>query len=290
MGTTIEDPEPTLFDAGGTRGLACAVHRRNPVLSISSRRCRAVAAALTVTAALAACGGGGDDGEKSASPATTTAPATTAPPAAKPDVKLNASVVLKPAKVGTPEQPQPVQVAVDLRVRTPVDSDPVSATGVELTIPSGVVFRPGSMPVCTPEALDAEGPSGCPRGAQLGTGTVRAAADTNTVEGDVTAFFGGDDRVLLRVEISNPVIVGATIAGRLVEQSDGGYQLGLEIPKELQQVAGLPIVLDRLRLTLGRGDVLATTACPDGGLPFAARLAFTGDVKADTKATAECGR
>lgn len=243
-----------------------------------------VVGALVAAVALSACGG---DDEK---PATTTTPATPTvtgeAATGAPDVRLE--VKLDPEQVGTEDRPQPVRIAVDLRMApTAPDDQGQPVEDVELSIPAGVVFRPDELEACSPETLDREGPKGCPTAARIGSGTVTANAGTLEVAGRATAVYGGDDRVLLWVEITNPVTVGAAIAGRLESQSGGGYRLALQVPADLQEVAGIPVALSRMRVSLGRGDALATTDCPESGLPFAAQLSL-GDVTADADAVATC--
>lgn len=240
-----------------------------------------------VTLALSACGGDDDKPAASTAAPTATTPTAAAPaPTGGPDVRL--SVKLDPDQVGTEERPRPVRIAVDLRMEPTAPDDqmpPVEA--VELSIPRGVLFRPEQLEACTPKTLEKQGPTGCPEGARIGSGTVNADAGTVKVEGRATALYGGGDRVLLWVEIANPVSVGAAIDGRLKAQPGGGYRLALQVPADLQEVAGIPVALSRLRVSLGSGGALATTACPDGGLPFSAEMAL-GDVTVDADATATC--
>ncbi len=240
-----------------------------------------VVAAALATVALAACGGD-DEPTTTAGPAATTAPTAVVPPEARLTVELD------PEQVGTEGLPRATRIAVDLQIEPASPDDvPPPVRAVELEIPAGVLFRPDELTACSVETLDAEGPDGCPKGSRIGTGTVGARAGTVEVEGQATAVYGGGDRVLLWVAIANPVSVGAAITGRLEVQSAGGYRLALEVPPALQEVAGLPVALDRLRVSLGRDGALATTACPDGGLPFAARFDL-GDATSEASATATC--
>jgi len=255
-----------------------------PASTSTARWIRPGLAAGAIVAALALSACGGDDEEPTASTATPTATAPAATSA--PDARL--AVKLDPEQVGTEQRPQAVRIAVDLRMAPTVPDDqmpPVEA--VELEIPPGVLFRPDELEACAPEKLEDQGPTGCPKASRIGSGTVGAHAGTIDVEGKATAVYGGDDRVLLWVSIVNPVSVGAAISGRLESQPAGGYRLALRVPADLQEVAGIPVALSRMRVTLGRGGALATTTCPDGGLPFAARLAL-GDVASEANAIATC--
>ncbi len=246
---------------------------------------------VVLTLALAACGGDDDSGDTTTAggAATETAATAPAPTATPPEVQLG--VKLDPEQVGTADQPRPVKIAVDLRI-TPsadaVEGDVSPVRAVDLAIPPGVLFRSEELSACADDTLADEGPTGCPQASRIGGGTIDATAGTLEVDGQATAVYGGDDRVLLWVEIANPVAVGEAIAGRLEEQPDGGYRLALQVPEALQDVAGLPVALDRLRVSLGRGGALATTGCPDGGLPFSARLDLLGDLEAEAAATADC--
>lgn len=250
-------------------------------------RPRAALTALVLAGSLAACGGD-DDPEPAA---TTTAPpaatATAPAPSDAPDAEL--TVQLTPERVGSEDRPQPVRIAVDLRMEPPApDAETTPVQTVTLTIPAGVAFQPDELEACDEATLTDAGPDGCPRASRIGGGTVSASAGDVQVEGEATAIYGGDDRVLLWVQIANPVSVGAAIAGTLEEQSEGGYRLALEVPADLQDVAGLPVALDRLQVSLGRGTALATTACPERGLPFFAQLSLAGDREVPAATTADC--
>lgn len=257
-----------------------------PASPPTARRSRSgrIVGALVVVASLAACGGGDDAAPATATTGTSEATASAAQGA--PDARL--AVKLDPQRVGSAERPQPVRIAVDLRMAPAVPGDQVPPVqAVELEIPPGVLFRPDELASCAPETLDADGPAGCPNASRIGSGTVSAHAGTVEVEGKATAVYGGDDRVLLWVEIANPVSVGAAISGALESQPGGGYLMALRVPAELQDVAGIPVSLSGLRVSLGRGGALATTGCPDSGLAFAARLAL-GDVTSEADAIATC--
>lgn len=276
--------------------------------SFDRRRCRpwAVAGAVALALSLAACGD--DDSE----PATTTGTTEAAPSTgAASDVRLG--VKLSPEQAGTADRPQPVRIAVDVQMQGSEDggeavgqgaagggsADPDDeeragevndppVRGVALEIPAGIRFQPDALKACAADTLETKGPAGCPKVSRIGTGSVAAASGTIDVEGKATAIYRGDDRVALWVEIANPVSVGEAIEGRLESQPGGGYRLALAVPPALQEVAGLPVSLQRMRVTLGRGDALATTKCPEGGLPFKARLDLADGVTAEGATTAAC--
>lgn len=254
-------------------------------------RFRFVAGGVVLALVFSACGGDDDSGDTTTAGggATETAATTPAPTAASPEVRLG--VKLTPEQAGTPDRPQAVRIAVDLRIEPSADAaegDVSPVRAVDLAIPPGVLFRAEELSACAEDTLADEGPSGCPKASRIGSGTIDASAGDLEVEGQATAVYGGDDRVLLWVEIANPVSVAEAISGRLEEQPDGGYRLALQVPEALQDVAGLPVALDRLRVSLGRGGALATTACSDGGLPFSARLDLVGDLTAEAATTAVC--
>lgn len=295
----------------GVRGSVIVVACSTSVFAFDRPRGRpwAIAGALALALSLTACGG---DDDESTSPTGASTTAVELPPdGAASNVRLR--VALDPEQTGTVERPSAVRIAVDMQMQGSQDSgeavgqsasgggsaDPDDAArageaddppvrAVDLEIPAGVVFQSDELEACAADTLAEEGPDGCPRDSRIGTGTITAASGTIDVEGQATAVYRGDDRVALWVQIANPVSVGEAIEGQLEPQSRGGYRLKLAVPESLQEVAGLPVSLQRLQVRLGRGAALATTDCPDGGLPFAARMDLGDGVTAEGAAKATC--
>jgi hypothetical protein len=97
----------------------------------------------------------------------------------------------------------------------------------------------------------------------MGHGRGVATADTNFTYPKVTIVNGGRHVAYGYTVLNNPARVQTPVVGRISKLSGPySYKLHLAIPRILQVVAGVPIVLHSLHLSAGRADWLATTYCP----------------------------
>lgn len=159
-----------------------------------------------------------------------------------------------------------------LRLRQPAGVDPPLARVATLDLPPGIRWRGGDAPACARATLVREGVAGCPREAIIGRGTACAAADTATTVGQITVVNGGAGRVLLATVVRHPAYVKAVVDGRVLSAPGGRSRLVLTFPDALQTVAGVPLGLERLSMTLDRGPWLQVGPCPLRAWRYAASV------------------
>ena len=84
----------------------------------------------------------------------------------------------------------------------------------------------------------------------MGRGTGVATADTNFTYPKITIVNGGQHKVFAYTILNNPARVQTPVIGTITKLSGRwSYKLHVVIPKVLQVVAGVPIVLHSLHLS-----------------------------------------
>jgi hypothetical protein len=237
-----------------------------------------VLAALAVATATG-CGSSSDSDKADATAATAAATtAATTPdgePTTSPVSVLASSVAVKAG-----------QVDVALRLRQPSDVDPPIATTARLTLPKGIEWKGADTPSCDAETLKG-GVDACPPGAIIGSGEAIGLADRSKTIGKITAVNGGKDNVYLATVVSHPAYVKTVVPGK-ISGSDEGLQLDLTFPPALQTIAGVPVGLQQLRLTVKRGPTLVVPNCPDEGWSYDARVGFDDGTQVEHEGKASC--
>jgi hypothetical protein len=168
-----------------------------------------------------------------------------------------------PNKAGTPADPQGVQLDVRIKIGIPINYAPPLVQQIDVWFPKGGLYNGDRYPTCTYGTLNAFGPVGCNKRSIMGHGGGVARADTNLTYPTITVVNGGPHTVFFFTVLNNPARVQSPVPGTITKLSGRwSYKLHVVIPKVLQVVAGVPIVLHSLHITAGRGDWLATTYCP----------------------------
>lgn len=237
-----------------------------------------VLAALAVATATGC--GSSSDSEKDATTANTsaeTAAATTpdGEPATSPVSVLGSSVTVKAG-----------QIDVALRLRQPADTDPPIAKTAHLRLPEGIEWKGADTPSCDAKTLEG-GIAACPPAAIIGSGEAIGLADTSKTVGTITAVNGGENDVYLATVVRNPAYVKTVVPGK-ISKGDDGLDLDLTFPKDLQTIAGVPVGLQQLRLTVKRGPTLVVPACPDDGWSYDARVGFDDGTQVEHAGKASC--
>jgi hypothetical protein len=233
-----------------------------------------VLAALAV--AIAAGCGSSSDSEKTAPTAATTAATTPdGKPATSPVSVLGSSVAVKDG-----------QVDVTLRLRQPSDADPPIAKTAQINLPKGIEWKGGDTPSCDAETLKG-GADACPPGAIIGNGEAVGLTDQAKTIGEVTAVNGGKEEVALATLVRHPAYVKTVVPAKISE-SDGHLRLDLTFPKALQTIAGVPVGLQQLRLTVKRGPWIVVPDCPDNGWSYDAQVGFDDGTQVEHTGKATC--
>ena len=208
---------------------------------------------------------------------TAVAPTTTRPVGnASSSVSILASTVrVVPTRAGTPAEPRSVALSASLRLRQPAGVDPPIARAAELDLSAGTRFDGKATPACSLETLKAKGAAGCPPAARLGKGVAIGLADTTTkTVGTIEVFNGGPGQLYLATIVRNPAYVKSVVVGDVTGNARTGLHLRFTFPRDLQNVAGVPLGLRRLDLALEPTPVLTTTACPAGKWTYQSSVTF----------------
>lgn len=207
-------------------------------------------------------------------------------------VKLESSATATPSKAGTPAHPRGVALRASARLVFPPDVDPPVVTGIEIRSAPGLDWHGERFVKCAKSVLDAKGPRGCPKESIMGTATATGRADTVAARLDVVFVNGGLRTTYAYATLNRPARVRETLVVHTTRFSSGpwGHMETVAVPRTLQIVAGIPLALDRITLSIGgkpyAKNYISSTACPAGGWRYqvTAHMA-TGDQTADSVGT-----
>lgn len=204
--------------------------------------------------------------------------------------QITAKPTVTPNKAGTPKHPQPVKLDVKISFSTPPSGAQPIVQSIDVMFPKGSRYNGGKYPKCSEQTLSNVGLAGCPKGSIMGSGTGNANADTVVTHPQITVVNGGKHEVFFYTILNNPARVQAPVVGTVTKLSGRwSYRLHAVIPKSLQIVAGVLIVLQSLHIVSGRGDWLATTYCPPNHQwPYQGQALFDSGQTVFTSGTVGC--
>lgn len=180
-------------------------------------------------------------------------------------IRISVTTKVTPDRAGTPKHPQGIRIDVRAHISIPSDYDPPLVQHVDVWFPKGGLYNGAKFPVCRQALLARRGPGVCPKGSIMGRGSAKARADTVFTYPRITVVNGGATRVYFYTVLQVPARVAEPVVGDIIKLKGDpkwSYHLRVTIPRNLQIVAGIPLRLDELHGTVGRGDWLATTSCP----------------------------
>lgn len=192
------------------------------------------------------------------------------------DIHIDATVI--PNKAGTKKKPQGVVIKVKGTIDMPEAFDPPLVDTVDVWFPRSGLYNGGKFPACTQNTLARRGPRGCPKGSIMGSGGGKATADTTFTYPKITIVNGGARKIFFYTVLNNPARVQTPVPVTVSRLARGpwGYRAHAVVPRNLQIVAGVPIVLREFHGKAGRGDWIATTSCPaSGAWPYKVDIGFT---------------
>jgi hypothetical protein len=184
-----------------------------------------------------------------------------------PDTTITSETTVSPSKAGTKKKPQGVKLVYKAKFTTSADIEHPIITGGTVLVPKGALYNGGKYPKCSEATLNRGGPAKCPPKSIMGTGSGVAKADNVTTIPRITVVNGGANKIYFFTVLQNPARVQAAVPATITKTSGAwAYRVTFKVPTSLQIVAGIPITLDSLKVTLGgkswAKDWLATTSCP----------------------------
>ena len=184
-----------------------------------------------------------------------------------PNTTITSKTTVSPSKAGTKKKPQGVTLKYHAEFTTVGDVEHPIITGGTVLVPKGALYNGGKYPKCSEATLNRGGPAKCPPKSIMGKGSGVARADTVETIPRITVVNGGANKIYFFTVLQNPARVQAAVPATITKTSgQWAYKVTFKVPTSLQIVAGIPITLDSLDVTLGgkswAKDWLATTSCP----------------------------
>ena len=190
------------------------------------------------------------------------------------------SGTIKPSKAGTVKKPAGTSLFTQVTTTNDDGTQPPPARTTVLTYGKEFEFYGENFPKCSKALLDAQGPTVCPKGSQVGTGSSDALLGAAPIKNiKVTAFNGGKRKIEL--------YVGAPLQKTIEGVQKGGKgkpkTLTFSVPKEaINPVGNTYSSITRFGATIvAKGkkngktiNYVETTGCPSGGIKVDSKWIF----------------
>jgi hypothetical protein len=198
------------------------------------------------------------------------------------------NMTVKPSKAGTKKKPKSVSVKLEISNNKAAGT---TASRIEIFSPKGLKVNTKGFPVCSADTLINDGPSACPKGSKVGSGTAAAVVNPRGASPAPVSFtntFYVASRNTLNINLISsdqsinrtfPVKIGAG-GGKF------GQKLTIDIPPDLQQPApgifsALTDITTTLKGTAGKGSkkhgLYELSACSGGKLGFQTRITYAAN-------------
>jgi hypothetical protein len=190
---------------------------------------------------------------------------------------VTATTTVSPTKSGTKQKPKSIKITTFVQNNVPN----TTAAKIEIDFPKTVKISGKGLTSCKLSAIQANGPTACPKKSKAGTGLSHAVVgpDRIPLNFDVTAFVGGKNLVIFYIQQQGGTVSKA-LSGKISKGSGGFAQkLVITIPPDLQQPApGLYAALTDLKSTLqlkkGKNALISSVGCKNKKHKFGAKLTF----------------
>jgi hypothetical protein len=210
------------------------------------------------------------------------------------------TVKIKPAKAGSKKKPRGITLDITTLLNTSDGSKASPATRTVVSFAKGIKFNSTKFPTCDQTALEQNGPSGCPKGSQVGKGSATVDARpviATPIQGQTLGFNAKGKTILLYTVTTVPISTSTTLVGKLKSASGKfGAKLDVTIPP-LPTLPGQPnATIQRFQLTtkatIKKGGkrysyVEAPTTCKKSW-PFAGKFSFEDGTTLSATATVKC--
>jgi hypothetical protein len=193
---------------------------------------------------------------------------------------------ITPSKSGTVKAPAGVKLFTQVATTNDDGTQPPPVRTTVLTYGKEIDFNGRDFPICSKAVLDAQGPTACPKGSQVGAGSSDALLGAAPIKNiKVTAFNGGanSSNSAGKIELYVGAPLQKTIEG--VEKGAAGKlkTLTFSVPKEaINPVGNTYSSITRFGATItAKGkkasktvNYAQTTGCPKGGIALTAKFIF----------------
>jgi hypothetical protein len=202
----------------------------------------------------------------------------------RPETRIVSHATATPSKAGTARHPRGIAISASARLIVEADFEPPVVTSIDILVGQGLVWNRDKYDRCSQATLERRGPRGCPRTSLMGTATATGQADTVDARLDVLFYNGGEKRIYAYATLDRPARVREVLVVKSLPVPGPlwGHRESVDIPRTLQIVAGIPLQLTRLKMSLGgksyAKDYVTSTSCPRGGWKYqvTAHLLFVG--------------
>ena len=184
-----------------------------------------------------------------------------------PPTTVTSTTTVSPNKAGTKKKPQGVKLIYKATYTTPGDVEHPIITGGTVLVPKGALYNGGKYPKCSEATLNRGGPAKCPPTRSWARAAATPTPTTSTRSRGSRSSTAARNKICFYTVLQNPARVQAAVPATITKMTGKwAYKLTFKVPTSLQIVAGIPITLDSLNVTLGgkswAKDWLATTSCP----------------------------
>jgi hypothetical protein len=161
---------------------------------------------------------------------------------------------------------------------TPASSSLPATQTITLFLPGGVRAAGASMPKCNPQALERSGPSACPKGSAVGTGTSTGWTLGQLWPLTLTLYNGPGGSLLSYVTATSPVKIETVVEGHVTSPGGPyGEEVAATIPQGLlEPLPGDTAQLVNLHVQVtAKSGWLRSTNCAPHALAVNFKFSYT---------------
>ena len=146
---------------------------------------------------------------------------------------------IKPTKVGTIAKPKNTSLFVEVATKNSDGSQPPLVKKTVITLGKEVDANGERFPACSKATLDNQGPTACPKGSKVGSGTTDAQIGTNTIRNIAVQAFNGPagKKLLLYVGSGGGVNINKAIEGTVSGGNGKPLKTTFPVEKALREPA-----------------------------------------------------
>jgi hypothetical protein len=170
-----------------------------------------------------------------------------------------------------------VEGSLDYELTPAGNSLPATQT-ITLLLPGGVRVAGAKMPQCNPTALEKSGPSACPKGSSVGTGSATGWTLGQLWPLTLTLYNGPGGNLLTYVTATTPVKIETVVEGHVTRPGGPyGQEIAATIPQALlEPLPGDTAQTVNLRVHVSaKSGWLRSTNCAPHALAVNFRFAYT---------------